>query len=393
MQYGGDIVDRTEFLIVGAGIAGFSCAKTLRSIYPDAMITVVSKFKDLDKYKKRLLSASYDSFTEKEAWLDSLNWYFDNNIELLLAKEIAQIDEEASVVKLTDGNEIAYKKMLISTGSRVTSPLIPFKDIENIIVIKTAQDMILEEFVNPQKITIVGLTSFSITEAISLRDMGKEVSIIERGKSALYPMLNDIFSNILIGHLNKLGIKVYMADEIEEIKSKDKKIDQIITKNGQIIDTDLLVYNKGIKANIEFAFDSGLDYDIGLITDKYLKTSAENIFAAGDCVEFDSSLVGMWEAAYKQGRIAGLNMAGGKKLYRYPNESKILSLKDKDLFSFGQASSDKNFLIRENLGSLKGFFYDKPLEDETKKLMGITIFGDIYDRDEYVEEILLNTRR
>lgn len=386
-------MDRTEFLIVGAGIAGFSCVKTLRSIYPDAMITVVSKFKDLDKYKKRLLSASYESFTEKEAWLDSLNWYFDNNIELLLAKEIAQIDKEASVVKLTDGNEIAYKKMLISTGSRVIEPLVPFKDIENIIVIKTAQDMILEEFVAPKKITIVGLTSFSITEAISLRDMGKEVSIIERGKSALYPMLNEVFSNILIGHLNKLGVKVYMADEIRDIKSKDKKIDQIITKNGQIIDTDLLVYNKGIKANIEFIFDSGLDYDIGLITDKYLKTSAENIFAAGDCVEFDSGLVGMWEAAYKQGKIAGLNMAGGKKLYRYPNESKILSLKDKNLFSFGQACSDKNFLIRENLGSLKGFFYDKPLEDDTKKLIGITIFGDIYDRDEYVEEILLNTRR
>ncbi|MDO5718810.1 MAG: FAD-dependent oxidoreductase [Tissierellia bacterium] len=379
-------MDRTEYLIIGSGIAGYSATKMIRHVFRDSMITVVTKNKSLDKYEGRLSSRAYDDFEEKDNWMLSTDWYYDNDIELITDANAVKLDTDKKIVYLDNSREIQYRKLLIATGSRVVQPVVEYGDKENVIIIKTPQDLIYEEFVEPKNIVILGASNSGISEALLLHKIGKNITIIEHGDTILYPALNVEISEIIAKDLAEMGIKILKDGEIKEFVCSDK-IEKIITSKGDEIAVDLMVLNKGIKSNIEFIAGSKVDYDIGIRVDERLQTNIEDVYAAGDCVEFDNQLVGQWDSSLKQGRIAGYNMTGGNRTYRYPDEIKILEIDDKTLFSFGRTSSDKCYKSEVKGDTIYQLFYDS---EDMKNLIGIVIYGDISDKDKYVERILVN---
>lgn len=383
-------MDRTEYLIIGSGISGYSATKVIREKEPDSMITVITRNKDLEKYRSRLSSSAYDNFEEKDLWMQSIDWYYDNDVELILNAEVVKVDTANNTLHLDDMRSIKYCKLLIATGSRIVLPVVDYGDMENVVMIKTPQDLISEEFTNPKNILVIGASVPGIQESILLKQMGKEVSIVEHGDTILYPALNTELSKKIIGDLEELGIKIYIGSEIETVIGEEE-IEKIITTKGDSIDVDLLVLNKGIKSNIEFIMGSEIDYDIGIKVNEYLQTSVENIFGAGDCVEFDKQLVGQWDSSLKQGKTAGENMTGGKQRYRYPDEVKIIEIGSKSLFTYGETSSNSNYETVENPKQFMQLFYNSEDKNEDN-LIGVALYGNITDKDKYVEKILDNRR-
>ena len=383
-------MDRTEYLIIGSGISGYSATKVIREKEPDSMITVITRNKDLEKYRSRLSSSAYDNFEEKDLWMQSIDWYYDNDVELILNAEVVKVDTANNTLHLDDMRSIKYCKLLIATGSRIVLPVVDYGDMENVVMIKTPQDLISEEFTNPKNILVIGASVPGIQESILLKQMGKEVSIVEHGDTILYPALNTELSKKIIGDLEELGIKIYIGSEIDTVIGEGE-IEKIITTKGDSIDVDLLVLNKGIKSNIEFIMGSEIDYDIGIKVNEYLQTSVENIFGAGDCVEFDKQLVGQWDSSLKQGKTAGENMTGGKQRYRYPDEVKIIEIGSKSLFTYGETSSNSNYETVENPKQFMQLFYNSEDKNEDN-LIGVALYGNITDKDKYVEKILDNRR-
>lgn len=383
-------MDRTEYLIIGSGISGYSATKVIKEKEPDSMITVITRNKDLEKYRSRLSSSAYDNFEEKDLWMQSIDWYYDNDIELILNAEVVKLDTKNSILHLDDMRSIQYCKLLIATGSRIVLPVVNYGDMENVIMIKTPQDLVSEEFANPQNIVVIGASVSGIQESILLKQMGKDVSIIEHGNTILYPALNTELSEKVIKDLEDLGIKICIDSEIETVIG-DSKIEKVITKKGDQVDVDLLVLNKGIKSNIEFIMGSDVDYDIGIKVNEYLQTSVENIYGAGDCVEFDKQLVGQWDSSLKQGKTAGENMTGGNQRYRYPDEVKIIEIGSKNLFTYGETSSDANYETVESSDQYMQLFYNSE-ERREDNLIGVALYGNISDKDKYVEKILENRR-
>lgn len=383
-------MDRTEYLIIGSGISGYSATKVIREKEPDSMITVITRNKDLEKYRSRLSSSAYDNFEEKDLWMQSIDWYYDNDVELILNAEVVKVDTANNTLHLDDMRSIKYCKLLIATGSRIVLPVVDYGDMENVVMIKTPQDLISEEFTNPKNILVIGASVPGIQESILLKQMGKEVSIVEHGDTILYPALNTELSKKIIGDLEELGIKIYIGSEIDTVIGEGE-IEKIITTKGDSIDVDLLVLNKGIKSNIEFIMGSEIDYDIGIKVNEYLQTSVENIFGAGDCVEFDKQLVGQWDSSLKQGKTAGENMTGGKQRYRYPDEVKIIEIGSKSLFTYGETSSNSNYETVENHKQFMQLFYNSEDKNEDN-LIGVALYGNITDKDKYVERILDNRR-
>ncbi len=384
-------MDRTEYLIIGSGIAGYSATRVIREKDPDSMITLISKNKDLEKYKDRLSSPAYDDFIDKDMWMQSIDWYFQNDIEMVFNANVVKIDTETKTVHLDDMRSIRFSKLLIATGSRIVLPVVEYGDMENVIMIKTPQDLIFEEFVNPKNVVIVGASIAGIQEALLLKKMGKDVSIIEHGQTILYPSLNSELSSLITKDIEALGIRVYTDSVIKDVIGKEA-ISEIETSKGERIKVDLLVLNKGIKSNIEFIMGSNIDYDIGIKVNEYLETTAEDIYAAGDCVEFDKQLVGQWDSSLKQGKTAGENMLGGKVRYRYPDEINIVEIGEKQLFTYGETSNDENYSVSENKdGKLALFYGSGEISDEN--LVGVAIYGNISNKDVYVEQILENRRK
>ncbi len=379
-------MERTEYLVIGMGIAGYEAVKEIKKRDPDSMITIIAKNQDLYKYEDRILENVYNKFTSRDEWLKSIDWYYDNDIELVLGAEVEKLDPLKKEVYLKDGRTYGYAKLLIATGTRLTHPIIESEFSKGIVVIKTPEDISIKDFEDCERILILGGGYQQVLEALKFAKMGKKPIIVEDSERLLRPALNDEFSAIIKDALEKAGVEVHMGHDLESVLGSGS-FEGVRLSSGEEIKADLLVLNKGMKANIEFLTGSGIDYDIGVLVDEFFRTNVEDVYAAGDCVEYDSQLVGSWAAASMQGKYAGKNMTGGASRYRYPDEINIIQIADKELFTFGQTSSDQDYDIDKSEDSTVQIFYND--ENGRRVMKGVVIYGDISERDSFVDRILI----
>ncbi|MDO5689218.1 MAG: NAD(P)/FAD-dependent oxidoreductase [Tissierellia bacterium] len=386
-------MDRTEYLILGCGIAGYNAAKTIREYYPDRMITVISRNESLNKYIERLTKKEYDAFLQRDEWLGSTNWYYENNVELRLSTNVTRIDTENRIVGLEGGSGIQYSQLLIATGSRVVLPSIQIENYDNAFMLKTLEDLIGLDLSAMDRIAILGGTYLGVTQAMELRRMGKSVLLLERGQSILHPFINATAAKIIAEDLEKMGIQIMTGLTLQAMHG-DGNVQELAFEDGRVMPIDGLILNKGIKPNIEFLFGSEIEYDIGIKVDENLKTNVDGVYAAGDCVEFDKRLVGQWEASLKQGVAAAKNMIYQPTSYRYPDEISIMPIGDKKLFAFGDTSGAEGEELFRDSDGFKQLFWKRDGESNREgHLMGIVIYGDISSKDKYVDEIIENRRR
>lgn len=384
-------IDFSEYLIIGMGIAGFTAVKEIRFKEPDAMITVVSKNKNLLQYGDRIYKEVYDDFPDRNQWMDSINWYYDHDVELVLGAMVMGIDVVNKVVSLDDGSQLSYNKLLIATGSRLVYPSYEFQNMEGVIIIKTKEDLDDEEFDEIYSPIILGSGLEEVKEALELLKRGKEVTIVSSDDEILRPSLNREISDLVISYMENMGIEIYMSTDIESV-NEGEVFHTLTTKDGQEVSGDMLILNKGMKANIENFISPDIAYDIGIKVNEHMETSADNVYAAGDCVEFDNRLVGSWHDSIEQGQVAGRNMVGGKERHRYPDDISIIDFGERSLFTFGQTLGDSYEIFENADGTIVQVFFDSTRDGETYKVIGVVIFGDISIKEEYVEMILLNRR-
>ena len=134
--------------------------------------------------------------------------------------------------------------------------------------------------------------------------------------------------------LEKKGLNFILPGVVEIIEGKDK-VEKVILKSGREIKADAVIVSAGIRGRIELAKDIGIKIDNGVVVNDFMQTSVENIYSAGDLVEHNGKLYGIWNASKEQGKIAGLNMVGIKTKYNGTLFSNILKVTGIDLYSAG----------------------------------------------------------
>lgn len=329
-----------NIVIIGCGAGGGTAAQFARKTDRKATITVFEKGK-YPQYSKcglpYAISGDIPSFANLIEF--SEEWFKKAGITLNLNTTIEKIDPKKQIVVAKKGNEIyeqSYDSLIIATGAKPSIPPIQNiqengKMIAGVHILRSIDDaQQISSFVRKgKKATIVGAGLIGLEMADCLHKKGMNVTIIEALPSILANMLDGdmhelilekLTGNVML-HLNSLAVKV---------ENKDGKINKIIVKNNENgeekkIDTDLLVIATGCKPDVALAKNAGCEIGKtgGIVVNDKSETTASNIYAVGDCVEYKDFVtkqpvpIGLGSIGVRQGIAAGTNAAGGS--YRLPS--------------------------------------------------------------------------
>lgn len=380
-------MDAYKYLLVGNGIAGHSAAKEIRENDKEGSILMVSEESYLTYYRPRLSEYLSKQFDDEELLVKKDSWYDERKIDVLLNRTVVKIDIDKNKVQLDGGREIIYEKLLIATGSRPFIPLLEGKSKEGVMALRSLKDLhyIKRYFSECNDVAVVGGGLLGLEAAWSLKELGKNVSIIEYSSHLLSKQLDEEISQKLEIMMSNEGFKVYLSSSAEKILG-NSRVEGVVLNGNRAIKTDGILFSTGIVPNVDLVRDTQVRYNRGIIVDEHLKTNIGNICAAGDVIEKDGIIMGLWPFASEQGKIAGANMSGKSLEYNWSDPFTILKLGDIKLFSIGEI---------KQFDKIHEFKYDeknihKKLFTTEDKLTGGILFGDTKDMGKLKKAVIEN---
>jgi NAD(P)H-nitrite reductase large subunit len=313
-------------LIAGNSAAGVSCAQTIRRLKPDAAVTIVGE-EDAPFYSRCLLSYHLAGELErKRLFLHRRDWYTSNRIELLTGERVSQVKPLARYAVCGNGKRLHYDFLVVATGSSPAALPIPGICSRGVFPLRNLEhaDAILR-FIRvrrPREAVVLGGGFIGLKVAYALRVRGLKVTVVEKLPQLMPKMLDKKGSEILSSFLVRQRINVKTGTSISEIRARAKDISSVRLQDGKELRCDLLILAVGVKPNTKLlpraAGDSQKE---GIVTDQFMRTKFERIFACGDVaittdlVTGERTINALWFNAIQQGRVAGQNIAGTERKY------------------------------------------------------------------------------
>jgi len=340
----GKISEKIEkFVIIGASGAGMSAAEEIRKRNKSSEITILSK-EDIKGYYRPQLSKmlsndiSIDVLTIKD---DS--WLKENNINLILNKEVLKIDAENKKVILNDNTDLNYTKLLIASGAECFMPPIVGNDKKGVFTLRYIKDSAnIKKYAKDKKYAVViGGGVLGLETASELNNMGLEVTVIEMANRILPRQLDNQASLILEEIVNDAGVRFRKDASTKEIVGAENVTGVLLT-DGEVIKADVVIVSTGVKANCQIAQGTGVEIKRAIVVNNKMETGVEDIYACGDCCEFNGVNFALWSEAIEQGKCAGINATGDEYEYEQIIPSTTMNAFNSSVFSIGDIGSDAN---------------------------------------------------
>jgi NADPH-dependent 2,4-dienoyl-CoA reductase/sulfur reductase-like enzyme len=313
-----------DHVIVGNGVAGITAANRVRSRDGAANITVVSKESEHFFARTALMYVFCGQMSERDVEPLERDHYERMRFKRVRDRA-AGIDTENRRLRMESGKDIAYDRLLIASGSVPRMLDCPGKDLNGVGNFVTWQNLkwMQKEAQTARKAVIVGGGLIGIEVAEILLHAGIEVSFLIRDGYFWPIALDTNEGTMVVDHMRHHGCDVRLMTECQEVLGNEGKVVGVLTKGGETIDCDMVVFTIGVVPQTNWLKESGLERDKtgGVVVNEYLETSLPGVWAAGDC----TSVVWfngvrrpeqLWYTARDQGEIAGLNLVGGKNIYR-----------------------------------------------------------------------------
>lgn len=345
-----------NYLIIGNGIAGLSAAETIRKNDTNNRITLISSENYLTYYRVKLSHFISKNFKDEDLFVHNQEWYKEHNIDLILGKSVSNVDTEKNEVMLDDGTNIKYDKLLFANGSKPFVPPIKGNEKEGVFALRTIEDLkkAKEYFQSCSSITVIGGGLLGLESAWAIKQLGKEVNVVEFSPYLLPRQLDEGLAKNLGDILNENGLHLYLGAATDEILGNEK-VEGIRLQDGRAIKTDAVLISAGIRPILDLVKDSNIKFDKGIQVDSSMKTNIDNIYAAGDVAELNGMVIGLWGISGDQGKVAGQNMVGGSAEYKIPELNAMLMLDNISVFSAGNIKDFDNTI--EDVDNNKNAYY------------------------------------
>jgi 3-phenylpropionate/trans-cinnamate dioxygenase ferredoxin reductase subunit len=308
------VADRSTFVIVGAGMAGGKAAETLRDEGFDGRIVMAGEEAD-PPYERPPLSKDYllGNAERDAARLHDPGYYAEHDIELLESTAVARLVPEEHRVELAGGQSVTYERALIATGAEPRRLPIPGADQEHVHVLRTLGDSeaLRAAFERKTPVAVIGAGWIGCEVAAAARTHGSEVTLLEAAPTPLYGVLGPELGEFFAGVHRDHGVRLVMGAKLEVIEAEGVRL-----AGGELIECGLVVMGVGVAPRTRLAEEAGLEVDNGIVVDEHLRTSAPDVFAAGDVANSLRPRYGRhvrvehWANALEQGPAAARAMLG-----------------------------------------------------------------------------------
>jgi len=307
---------RRSYVIIGNGIAGTSAAETIRKADPVARIVLIAE-EPYPLYNRVALPPYLKlKVTEKKVLMRTVEQHQQRNIELLLNTRAEALDTENRVVTASNGEQYPYDALLLATGGTPNRMDAPGADTKGVCYFQTLDDTneILEIAQTAKHAVTFGgsYIAYELTEGFASR--GILTSWVMRGPRFLRQILDDVGGQMVEKLAEMHDVRIIYGDEPGQIDAKDGSVSSASTKSKKRLAADLVGCGFGLRINTRICRGTDVHLHRGILTDRFLETNVPGIYAAGDCAEFYDmylhiyNMLGTWESAGLQGRMAAANM-------------------------------------------------------------------------------------
>ncbi|MFZ3129707.1 MAG: FAD-dependent oxidoreductase [Desulfosporosinus sp.] len=358
-----------NYVIIGNSTAAIGCIEGIRQIDKTGPITVISKEK-YHTYSRPLISYLLSGKTDEERMkYRPNNFYQEMNCKLLTEKTVEKILSDEKKVLLEDGSALSYDKLLVATGSEpFVPPIQGLESVENRFTFMSLDDAkAIQKAITPKtRVLIMGAGLIGLKCAEGIAKKAGHITVVDLADRILPSILDEESSAIVQAHLEKQQLEFILSDSVRAFDSNSA-----LLTSGKKNEFDVLIVAVGVRPNTKLVAAAGGKVQRGIVTDEYCRsTLLPDIYAAGDCTESyditaeEARVLALLPNAYMQGECAGINMAGGEKLYTKAipmNATSFFGLHiitagsyvGSEYVSYGESSSYKKLVTRDGL--LKGY--------------------------------------
>lgn len=289
--------------VIGCTHAGTAAVLNLKKLDPSVEVTVYERNSTIS-----FLSCGIALYVAGVVQ-DPLGLFYSSpeklaelGVAVKMNHEVVDVDLTAQKImsrKIGDSNieEDYYDKLVVTTGSWPRIPDIPGIELENILLAKNYDhaNQIIEKAKNADRITVVGAGYIGVELVEAFRVQGKSVSLIESADRILNRYLDQYFTEIAEETLVKNGIHLLLGESIIGFDGRDGRVTKVVTDRGEY-ETDLVILCTGFEPNTSL-FRGKLEMlsNGAIIIDEYLRTSHQDVFAAGDCCAVRFNPTGTFE--------------------------------------------------------------------------------------------------
>lgn len=312
-----------RFIIIGTGVAGIAAAQAIRQQLAQASITLIGDEPDL--YYSRPGLAYYLTKELPESSLFPLHRSALQKLNIgIVHGRAAQIDPDAHRIRLANGQNLPYDRLLIATGASAALPKLPGTELEGVVKLDNLADTrhIIKLARKTRTAVVIGggITALEIVEGLAARKIA--VHYLLRRDRYWSGVLEEEESRVIETRLRAEGVQIHYHTQATQIIENRGRVAGVLTQDGRQIPCQMVALAVGIRPRLELAAAIGLRIERGILVNEFLQTSHPDIYAAGDVAQVFDPLTGyynidsLWGPARQQGHIAGLNMAGGRSLYQ-----------------------------------------------------------------------------
>jgi len=379
-----------RYVILGASAAGLAALEAIRERDPDGEIVMVSK-EPPPCYSR--VALPYLLAGEKnlgQITLRADDYFRAKRVETIWGKGAVALDAQARQVRLEDGQNLPYDKLLIATGSRPRIP--PIQGIEEADVCyhwTLADARKIEEKAQKARDCFVigaGFISLLTINALVKRSSLK-FTVVEVAGRVMPQLLDQGGASLLEEVMRRQGIELLLNDTAASVERRGDGRYSIRLSSGRTYEADIVICGTGVEPNIEFLRGSNLDIGRGIRTSERQETNLPGVYAAGDCAETRDFQTGapvihaIWPTAVEQGQVAGANMAGDNLSYPGSlswNVTELFGLTCASIGEFQERPGLEPIVMEDRAVGL----YRKILLDSEGKAAGVVLVGRPSDAQE-----------
>lgn len=341
-----------NYTIIGNSAAAIGAVEAIRGYDRRGEIVVVSK-EPYRVYSRPLITYLLaGQIAEDRMFYREKDFYRRNKIRTFLENEVEAIQPENHRLLLKGGETLNFEKLLIAVGG---SPIVPqvegvhLKGVFTFLSWDDAEEMRrhMEEYC-VESVVVIGGGLIGLKTAEAFMALGLQVTVVELMDRVLSVTLDKRASEIVERQLKSRGIQLITENTVEKILGNHNRVEEVILKDQRGINCQMVVFGIGVLPNINLVKDTSINFNKGIQVDDHMETNISGIYAAGDVVEIPDVLletvrpIAIWPNAYRQGWIAGSNMAGIQKRYEGSFVMNSIDICGIPTISVGMTQASKN---------------------------------------------------
>ena len=368
-----------KYVIIGNSAAGIGCVEGIRQIDKNGNITVISD-ESHHTYSRPLISYFVQGkVTAEKMKYRPDSFYRDNAFNFLGGISAARIAPDTKTIVLSDGKTVSYDKLLLATGSRTFMP--PFAGIDSLssktafMTMHDAQK--LENMLTGEKkVVIIGAGLIGLKCAEGILGRVSSITVVDLAPHVLASILDSGGAALVHKHFEENGVQFRLSQSVQRFDpaAGGQAENCAVLDDGSMLHFDIAVMAAGVRPKTELLADIAR-IDKGIVINEKCETSRQDIYAAGDCTESidiasgRQKIMALLPNAYMQGECAGVNMAGGEKIYNKAIPMNAIGFMGLHVLSAGNYTGD--VYQSDTEGVYRKLFYSD------NRLNGFIFIGDI----------------